>query len=73
MDTALADRTHKEFLESLGQISFERIEVAPFSIEKNGVTFGLILDSSDGEWYVELHPGNFMAFSKPWDSGTYET
>ena len=25
------------------------------------------------EWAVEFHPGNVMAFYKPWDSGEYDT
>nr|BFE57442.1 hypothetical protein GCM10020063_019680 [Dactylosporangium thailandense] len=24
-------------------------------------------------WWVELEPGNYMAFSSPWDSGEYDT
>lgn len=56
--------------------SFERIEIAPFSIERFGSTFGLILrePEDDGDtWAVELQPGNFMAFFPPWESGEYDT
>lgn len=63
-------------LSSLGPVSFERIEVAPFLIEKFGTAFGLIAkppETEDDSWCVELHPGNFMAFYEPWDSGEYDT
>lgn len=56
--------------------SFERIEIAPFSIDRFGTTFGLILCEPEDEgdsWSAELQPGNFMAFIPPWDSGEYDT
>lgn len=70
--TALRDR----WLEELGEVNFERIEVAPFSVEKFGTSFGLIVrepEDEDDEWAVELQPGDFMAFFEPWDSGDYDT
>ena len=35
----------------------------------------LIRDREDDDeaWWVELHPGNYMAFHEPWDSGEYDT
>ncbi len=64
-------------LEDLGPIEFERIEIAPFAVERFGTTFGLIVrtpeESDDDEWSVELTPGNYMAFYEPWDSGVYDT
>jgi hypothetical protein len=65
-------------LRELGDVSFERIEVAPFSIERFGTTFGLVLrepegDDDDDAWAVEAQPGNYMAFFEPWDSGNYDT
>ena len=56
--------------------SFERIEIAPFSIDRFGIAFGLIPrepEDDDDTWAVELQPGNFMAFFPPWDSGIYDT
>jgi hypothetical protein len=63
-------------LMELGDISFERIEVAPFALERFGTTFGLVLrepENEEDEWAVEVQPGNYMAFFAPWDSGDYDT
>ena len=63
-------------LKDLGKVSYERIEVAPFSVERFGTTFGLVLrlpEEDDDPWAVELQPGNYMAFFEPWDSGEYDT
>lgn len=63
-------------LKELGRVSFERIEIAPFAIDRFGITFGLILrePEEDGDpWAAEMQPGNFMAFFPPWDSGEYDT
>ncbi|MEU3456907.1 hypothetical protein ABZ671_25400 [Micromonospora sp. NPDC006766] len=57
-------------------MTFGRIEVAPFAVERFGTTFGLIPqppEDGDDFWWVELHPGNYMAFTAPWDSGEYDT
>ncbi|GAA0255521.1 hypothetical protein GCM10010492_65480 [Saccharothrix mutabilis subsp. mutabilis] len=46
------------------------------TVARIGTTFGLIArpgDEEDDSWWVELHPGNYMAFSEPWDSGEYDT
>ena len=62
-------------LAELGEVSFETIEVKPFSIERRGVTFGLILqepDDPDEPWSVIVEPGDYMAFYPPWD-GDYDT
>jgi len=63
-------------LKELGQVSFERIEVAPFAVDRFGTKFGLILRPPDEDidvWAVEVQPGNYMAFFEPWDSGEYDT
>ncbi|WP_329055368.1 hypothetical protein OG738_18015 [Amycolatopsis sp. NBC_01488] len=63
-------------LRELGEVTFTRIEVAPFAVERFGTTFGLIPrpgDDEDAAWWVELRPGNYMAFTEPWDSGRYDT
>ena len=63
-------------LRELGDVTFDRIEIAPFSVERFGTTFGLIArppQDEDDSWWVELHPGNYMAFSEPFDSGEYDT
>jgi hypothetical protein len=69
-------RVYEQRLSELGDVTFERIEVAPFAVERFGSTFGLIplAPEEDGEsWSVEVHPGNYMAFAEPWDRGWYET
>jgi hypothetical protein len=70
--TSLRDQRIKD----LGKLSFERIEIAPFKVERFGREFGLIPrpPEEEGEsWWVELLPGNCMAFHEPWDSGEYDT
>lgn len=67
---------YEQRLLDLGDVSFERIEVAPFSIERFGTTFGLVLrvtEDDDEVWAVEVLPGNYMAFFEPWDDGEYYT
>jgi hypothetical protein len=78
---AAMDRDHRRNryearLRKLGEVTFTRIEVAPFAVEQFGTTFGLIARSGAAEsdpWWVELHPGNYMAFTEPWYSGEYDT
>lgn len=65
-------------LAELGPVVFGRIEVAPFAVERFGTVFGLVADppnddDEDGEWWVTAEPGDYMAFSAPWDSGEYDT
>lgn len=69
-------RVYLQHLQELGNVTFERIEVAPFAVERLGVTFGLVLrkpEDEDDPWAVEVQPGNYMAFFEPWDSGDYDT
>jgi hypothetical protein len=63
-------------LAELGPLKFERINVQPFKVKRYGTIFGLIpepLEDEDDDWCVEVQPGNYMAFFKPWDSGDYDT
>ncbi len=76
MDIAARDATVQKHLDQLGDVSFERIEIAPFQVEKFGTVFGLVpneLEDEDDELSISLMPGDFMAFSEPWDSGEYDT
>jgi hypothetical protein len=63
-------------LGELGAVEYCRIEIQPFQIQRFGITFGLIprppQDEDDG-WWVEVQPGNYMAFHEPFDSGEYDT
>jgi hypothetical protein len=81
---AALDQEHEQQLlarrlSELGAVQLGRIEVGPFEVERFGTTFGLVLqppenesDEDDG-WWVEVQPGNYMAFHEPWDSGEYDT
>jgi hypothetical protein len=74
MDKEARDRTYEQRLQELGNVTFERIEVAPFAVERFGTTFGLILDRDEEDVLsVILMPGDYMAFYEPWDSGDYDT
>lgn len=63
-------------LSEIEPVEYERIEIRPFSVERFGVTFGLIPlepEDEDDLLSVCLEPGNYMAFYEPWDSGEYDT
>ncbi len=76
LDDTERRRVYNLRLGELGEVTFERIEVKPFSVERFGTTFGLVLrvpEEQDDFWAVEMQPGNYMAFFEPWDSGVYDT
>ncbi len=76
MDQGARMKLYEQRLKSLGAVSLERIEVAPFSVERFGANFGLVLRHPEEEgdpWAVEVLPGNYIAFFEPWDSGEYDT
>ena len=71
-----ARRLLEERTAELGPIDYGRIVVQPFAIERFGTSFGLVPRASGDEedgWWVEVQPGNYMAFHEPWDSGEYDT
>ncbi len=81
LDEELVRRWRSERLAEIGPVSYEDIWVKPFAVERFDVMMGLLPfwygdedgDEEEGHWTVELHPGNFMAFYAPWDSGMYDT
>ena len=76
LDLDAARAAYQRRLAELGEVRFDRIEVAPFAVDRFGTTFGLIVrapEDEDGLWWVELEPGNCMAFTEPWDRGDYDT
>jgi hypothetical protein len=76
MDEERREQLRDEWLEELGDVSIERVEVTPFSVKRFGTEFGLIVrepEEADDVWAVEMQPGNYMAFFEPWDSGEYNT
>jgi hypothetical protein len=75
-DLAVKETANRRLLEALGPVTFGRIEVAPFEVDRFGTKFGLIgRDCEDPEdvLAVEAQPGNYMAFFEPWNSGEYDT
>ncbi|CAG0987326.1 hypothetical protein PHYC_02096 [Phycisphaerales bacterium] len=76
LDETRANALLEQRLRELGEVTYGRIRVAPFSVERFSSTFGLIArppEEEGDEWAVELQPGNYMAFFAPWNSGTYDT
>ena len=76
VDDEALRRVYQQRLQELGEVDFDRIEVAPFAVERFGLTFGLVpREPEDDEdvWAVEIQPGNYMAFFEPWDEGDYDT
>jgi len=76
IDAARGEKMAAGWLAELGPVTFCRIEVAPFEVERFGLKFGLIPrppEDDEDDWWVELQPGNYMAFHEPWDSGDYDT
>lgn len=76
LDHRARQRWCDERLEELAPVTFGRIEVAPFTVERFGLTFGLVAhapEDADDHWTVSVEPGDYMAFSAPWDSGDYDT
>ena len=62
-------------LNKLGEFSFDDIIIAPFSINKFDIEFGLILhmpEEDDEVLRVTVEPGDYMCFFPPWD-GDYDT
>lgn len=76
MDRAAAKAAYDGRLRELGEVTFTRIEIEPFSVERFGTTIGLIPQPPDDvsdQWWVTIEPGDYMAFTAPWDSGDYDT
>jgi len=76
MDHAARVARRDELLASLGEVKFTRVEIAPFSIQRFGVEFGLIPrpPEEEGEdWCAIFLPGDVMCFWPPWTSGVYDT
>ncbi|RAK29757.1 hypothetical protein B0I29_11783 [Actinoplanes lutulentus] len=71
-----AEELYQRRLKELDGVTFDRIVVEPFEVERFNQTFGLITDepeAGDEIWWVTAEPGDYMAFSPPWDLGEYDT
>lgn len=76
VDQEKASKLYEQRLAELGDVRFDRIEVAPFSVTRFSTEFGLVArepEDEDDQWSAEMQPGNYMAFFEPWDSGEYDT
>jgi hypothetical protein len=76
LDDKKRHEVYDRWLRELGEVTYHRIEVAPFAVERFGTMFGLVLrerEENDDPWAVEMQPGNYMAFFEPWDGGDYDT
>lgn len=71
--SAGADELVAARLAELGAYVLEPIEVAPFSVEVHGVTFGWIGDEFEGTHSLHIEPGDFIAYYEPWDGLGYDT
>ena len=74
LDEDKARLLYNQRLADLGNIRFDRITIAPFTVNGFGTQFGLIPRAPENEsdpWVAELQPGNYMAFFEPFDSGEY--
>ena len=69
-----ADGLVKARLGELGDYQRGPIEVEPFLEKVHGVDFGWHVGRyDDGEWYVNIEPGDFICYYAPWDGIGYDT
>jgi hypothetical protein len=76
LDRERACRSFEQRLAELGEVEYHRIEIQPFEVKRFGTVFGLIArppENEHGGWWIEVQPGNYMAFHQPFDSGEYYT
>jgi hypothetical protein len=76
LDEETARDRQAALLASLGEVTYRKIKVAPFRVERFGVEFGFIPQPPEepGEdWSVIVEPGDYMCFWPPWTSGDYDT
>lgn len=68
-----ADKLVAARLAGLGKYVLEPITVEPFTEKVEGVTFGWVIDKFEGEYSINIEPGNFIAYYAPWDGLGYDT
>jgi hypothetical protein len=76
LDRGKARGLLEQRINELGRLEHRGIQVRPFEIERFGTKFGLVPrppEDEEDSWWVEVQPGNYMAFHEPWDSGEYDT
>ena len=61
-------------LAELGDYVLQPIEVEPFLEKVDGVRFGWKVGQyDDGSYYINIEPGDFIAYYAPWDGLGYDT
>jgi len=69
-----ADELVEARLAELGDYVLEDIEVEPFIEQVDGVDFGWRVGQyEDGQYFINIEPGNFIAYYEPWDGLEYDT
>lgn len=71
--SAAADQLIAARLGELGKYVLEPIDVAPFAVQRNGVTFGWVGTEFEGTYSIHIEPGDFIAYYAPWDGLDYDT
>ncbi|MBG0826796.1 hypothetical protein HS041_03270 [Planomonospora sp. ID67723] len=61
----------KRWLDALPGHRFGDIAIRPFRYEFDGVLFGLVIETFEGDQHAELYPEG-IGFYEPWD-GSYDT
>ncbi|MGV3724322.1 MAG: hypothetical protein ACO1SX_25790 [Actinomycetota bacterium] len=75
LDQDAARELRAQWLAELGHVRRCPIKAQPFQVERFGVVFGLVPrppEDEDDEWWVIVEPGDYIAFTPPWD-GSYDT
>lgn len=67
----LARERLKHWLDALPGLRFDDIAIRPFQHTFDGVLFGLVIETFEGEEHAEFYPNN-IGFYEPWD-GMYDT
>ena len=61
-------------LRELGDYTLEPITVEPFTEKVHGVRFGWHIGRyDDGTYFINIVPGDFIAYYAPWDGLEYDT
>lgn len=60
-------------LAELGDYTLEAIEVAPFTTQIDGVTFGWLGQEDEDHAWITIEPGDFICYYEPWDGEDYDT
>jgi hypothetical protein len=66
------DAAIEAHLAELGDYELESIDVSPFAVEAHGATFGFVPTIDDDYVSIDLHPGDYVSYTPPWDGG-YDT